>query len=74
MGADGKSKPSCLDVQTGLATGLFAKGNSEEAIRLYTKVLESNPDYGDLEKLKSDYFWPERARQAASEVIKRIKK
>jgi len=74
MSVDGKLKPSCLDVQAGLATGLFAKGNSVEAIRLYAKVLESNPNYGDLEKLKSDYFWPEKVCQAASEVIKRIKK
>ena len=74
IAAGGKFKGSCLDVQTGLAAGLFAIGNREQAVGLYSKALELNPDYGDLKKLKSDYFWPEKVCQTASDVIKEIRK
>jgi tetratricopeptide (TPR) repeat protein len=74
IAAGGKFKGSCLDVQAGLAAGLFAKGDREQAVRLYAEVLESNPDYGDLEKLRSDYFWPEKVCQTAWDVIKEIRK
>lgn len=59
-----------LDAKAGLAVGYYSVGNIEEAKTLYSQVVELKRDYRDLQLLETKFFWPERAKSKAAELIK----
>ncbi len=66
-------KASCLDVKAGLAVGVFASGDKKRAFKLYSEVIHINKDYLSINLMKNNYFWPEKSRQIAQEIINNIK-
>lgn len=61
-----------LDASAGLAVGYYTIGQIEKSESLYRHVISQNSDYRDPESLSSSYFWPEKIKTKAGELIRQI--
>lgn len=64
----GLGATTSADCQAGLAIALKQLGRDQEAGDYFSKALQSDPNYGNLNVLKESYYWSDTARGLAASL------